>query len=401
MITVLFLAALPTDQESLHLGKELKIIRQSLNSSRTRDQYQVFYDTATTVDDLRKLLLEHTPTIVHFSGHGYGAEGLCFEADDGSSHVVDGAKLAKLFHLVNDSVECVVLNACYSLAQAKAIVEHIDFVVGMADGISDGPAIKFAQGFYDAIFRGQHYEKAFKFGCSAIDTAGLPDEHIPKFLESPRLGNLRLSYSEETQKIENFLLKYLNSDVASRAMMCRGGNAVLPKMEACGRPTKPQKYFSVKVTDSHTVKPGFFEIVTNVRLEDGSADWTCYSQLTEEGFLLDWEATWGYWPLAFKTFKALATNQTYRIRVIASFSDYFNCGFTKTSFVSFRLEHFEDGSVHGYVRKSPGLLVELATKLVNGQRHRIIVDVFPRDGETDCMEIVKYVSDCWILPDPL
>src|SRR5437879_1521787 len=125
MIGVLVLASSPQDQGPLHLGKEHKVIKHSLDSAVNRDQFQIVACMATTVDDLRRYLLEHNPTVVHFCGHGGGDKGLCFEDEAGNTHPVDGERLAKLFHLVNESVKCVVLNACFSEVQARSIVEHI------------------------------------------------------------------------------------------------------------------------------------------------------------------------------------------------------------------------------------------------------------------------------------
>ena len=50
---------------------------------------------------------------------------------DGES-LVSSAALADLFKVLKDNIRVVVLNACYSEEQAQAIVEEIDFVVGMA-----------------------------------------------------------------------------------------------------------------------------------------------------------------------------------------------------------------------------------------------------------------------------
>ncbi len=59
--------------------------------------------------------------------------------------------MAQLFELCSDHVHCVVLNACYSEPQARAIVRHIDYVIGMKQAIGDESAIKFSVGFYDAL----------------------------------------------------------------------------------------------------------------------------------------------------------------------------------------------------------------------------------------------------------
>jgi hypothetical protein len=75
MITVLVLASCPVDQGPLRLGKEHKLIKHSLDSATNREQFRIVPCMATTVDDLRRYLVEHTPTIVHFCGHGAGEKG--------------------------------------------------------------------------------------------------------------------------------------------------------------------------------------------------------------------------------------------------------------------------------------------------------------------------------------
>ena len=62
-----------------------------------------------------------------------------------------------------------VLNACYSDVQGDAISANIPFTIGMRGLVNDNVAIKFSQGFYDAIGAGKGYESAFKWGKVAIE----------------------------------------------------------------------------------------------------------------------------------------------------------------------------------------------------------------------------------------
>ncbi|MBE9033471.1 AAA-like domain-containing protein, partial [filamentous cyanobacterium LEGE 11480] len=80
------------------------------------------------------------------------------------------------------SIECVVLNACYSEVQAKAIVKHIPHVIGMNQAVGDQAAIEFATGFYDGLGYGRSYPAAYELGVSAIDLEGLPDTLTPVLL---------------------------------------------------------------------------------------------------------------------------------------------------------------------------------------------------------------------------
>jgi len=194
--TLLILAANPKGTERLRLDEEVKKIEQGLERSKRRDQFKLVVKWAVTDDDLRRAMLDNEPEIVHFSGHGSGESqggqgrdlvavqakesgGLAFEDDGGHVQLISGDALARLFELCADSVKCVVLNACYSEAQADAIAEHIDYVVGMKKAIGDEAAIKFAVGFYDALGAGRDVEKAFKFGCIAIDLKGIPEYLTP------------------------------------------------------------------------------------------------------------------------------------------------------------------------------------------------------------------------------
>ncbi len=176
---ILFLAANPKGTRPLRLDEEVKRIEQGLDRAKKRDQFKMVQKWAVTDDDLRRALLDNDPEIVHFSGHGSGADGLAFEDDTGQVQLISGNALARLFELCSETVKCVVLNSCYSEAQADAIVKHIDYVVGMKKAIGDEAAIKFAVGFYDALGAGRDVEKAFKFGCSAIDLRGIPEYLTP------------------------------------------------------------------------------------------------------------------------------------------------------------------------------------------------------------------------------
>jgi CHAT domain-containing protein len=177
--TILILSANPKGTASLRLDEEVKKIEQGLERAKQRDRFKIVSKLAVTDDDLRRAMLDYEPQIVHFSGHGSGADGLLFEDDQGQIQEISGDALARLFELCSDHVECVVLNACYSEVQANAISQHINNVVGMKKAIGDAAAIKFAVGFYDALGAGRSYEVAFKFGRNAIDLKGIPEHLTP------------------------------------------------------------------------------------------------------------------------------------------------------------------------------------------------------------------------------
>lgn len=178
---ILILAANPTNTARLRLDKEVSRIREGLRLSENRAQYDMQQEGAVRLVDLRRALLRHKPHIVHFCGHGE-EEGLMVEDDVGKCKLVGPEALAGLFKLFTEppnQIECVLLNACYSDNQAKAIACHIPYVIGMRQAIGDKAAVEFAVGFYDALGAGRSYEDAYQFGRNAIQLEKIPEHLTP------------------------------------------------------------------------------------------------------------------------------------------------------------------------------------------------------------------------------
>ena len=177
---IVVLAANPLDTSRLRLGKEVAEIQEELQRANLRDRFEFVSHWAVRPKDIQRVLLDVEPHIVHFSGHGGDGDGLIFENESGEHQFVSTKALSQLFKLFANQIECVVLNACYSEAQASAIHEHIDCVVGMGQAVGDSTAIGFAIGFYDALGAGRSYEDAFEMGLIAIDIDSLAGVEIPQ-----------------------------------------------------------------------------------------------------------------------------------------------------------------------------------------------------------------------------
>lgn len=176
---ILILAANPKGTSPLRLDEELRDISEGLQRSQNRNQFTLEHRLAVRPRDIQRAMLDVNPQIVHFSGHGAGEEGLVFEDETGKMKLVESLALAELFELFSDQVECVVLNGCHSLVQEDAIVQYINYVIGMSQAIGDKAAIEFAVGFYDALGAGRSIDFAYKLGCSSIRLSGIPGHLIP------------------------------------------------------------------------------------------------------------------------------------------------------------------------------------------------------------------------------
>jgi hypothetical protein len=175
---VLVLAANPQDTTPLRLDEEMREIDEALKLAKKRDEFEVMQKWAVRSRDMQRAILDFEPEIVHFSGHGE-VDGLALENESGQAKLVSTDALASLFSLCASHVNCVLLNACYSDSQAKAIAQHIPYVIGMNQAVGDRAALEFAIGFYDALGAGKSVDYAFKAGCTSIQMAGIPGHLIP------------------------------------------------------------------------------------------------------------------------------------------------------------------------------------------------------------------------------
>ncbi len=183
-IRILYLAANPTTVY-LHIDEEVRRIQAKLQLARMRDQFKFEVRLAVRPDDLTQALLDFEPHIVHFSGHGAQDGSLMLADEQGAALPVTPETLGALFQLVSNQVGCVLLNACYSESQARAIADHIPFVIGMSQEVTDQAALAFSVGFYQALGAGRTIEDAYQFGVVQIRFQGTPEHLIPVLVRSP------------------------------------------------------------------------------------------------------------------------------------------------------------------------------------------------------------------------
>jgi hypothetical protein len=209
MKSILLLAANPKGTKSLRLQEEEREIKERLRISGY-GTVPMNSAVAARPRDIHQSMLDFRPQIVHFSGHGSGKAGLCFEDETGREKLISTEALADLFKIFSSQVECVVLNACYSEIQAKAISHNINYVIGMSDSIGDCAAIEFSVGFYIAIGAGESVELAYKLGCNAIQLEGISEHLTPIiFRKGTRLFH-EPTNSENSQLPENSKINALN-----------------------------------------------------------------------------------------------------------------------------------------------------------------------------------------------
>ena len=176
IIKILFLSANPKKTKRLRLDEEAREIENRIALAQKRDQFLLIKRGAVRTDDLQLYLNQDKPVIVHFSGHGSEERRIILEDNFGNPEEVSIVALQSVFETLKDNIRCVVLNACFSLEQAKAINKNIDFVIGLSDSISDEAAITFSYAFYLALASGRSIQNAFEQGKNQIMLKNLTDE---------------------------------------------------------------------------------------------------------------------------------------------------------------------------------------------------------------------------------
>ncbi|MCU0568665.1 MAG: CHAT domain-containing protein [Oculatellaceae cyanobacterium Prado106] len=169
MKRILALSANPQNTDPLRLSEEVREIDEGLKRSPHRDQFELVSKGSVRLQDFYRHMLEVQPYIVHFSGHGAGEHGIVLENDSGKMQLLPTEQLAAMFKLfASNGLECMVLNACYSQSQAKAINQFVPYVIGMSEAIGDRAAITFAVAFYDTLGAGKTIELAFELAKAQL-----------------------------------------------------------------------------------------------------------------------------------------------------------------------------------------------------------------------------------------
>jgi hypothetical protein len=177
---ILILQANPDRDSVLQLSREVREIKRSLPNTIAWE-LEIIQEGTVQANDLQEILLHHRPDIVHFSGHGSSETGnLVFEREDGTPEEISMPTLSGVFSRLRENISCVVLNACYSLKQAKEIAKSIPYVIGMSGEILDHHAIAFSSSFYQALAYGKSIDQAFHLGREHVALVCRGEAHAPE-----------------------------------------------------------------------------------------------------------------------------------------------------------------------------------------------------------------------------
>ncbi|MHA6759366.1 CHAT domain-containing protein [Streptacidiphilus sp. PAMC 29251] len=174
---ILMLQAGSPRQDGPDTGTEYRAIREAVAPAPYAAGLAFHCAQAVRAEDLLPLLLEHSPAVVHFSGHGSAEYGLRFRTADGGDAPVVLAGLVKLLREFAPPLRLVVLSACASASLGRGLAEAVGCCVLSAAGqLPDAQAALFGEGFYRALGYGHSVAKAFTLAAANTELFGYPGE---------------------------------------------------------------------------------------------------------------------------------------------------------------------------------------------------------------------------------
>jgi hypothetical protein len=180
-IRILYLAANPlhTNRTRWELG--FREIEDACRRSRNAARFELVSRFAVRDRDIGQSLIDVSPQVVQFSGHG-STDGLQLESGTGRTQLVAAEGLVQLFGVVAESVNCVIFGVCYSKELARDLSRHTGHAIGMAGEIDSRSMINFSIGFYQAFAAGRPVAKAFETGRAhiALQQYNRHDQHVPR-----------------------------------------------------------------------------------------------------------------------------------------------------------------------------------------------------------------------------
>ncbi len=176
-LRVLVVAASPVDQAPLRWEKEVELLTTALAPLKEKEAVEIAVCAHATRESLRHALLEHSPDVVHFVGHGVydglRREGyLVLEDEHQRSDQLRAAEVALVLRRYD--VNLAVLNACQTAKGAWASVasqlvqSQIPAVVAMQWPIEDAAAVCFSRSFYLALSLGKTIDRCVGEGRVGI-----------------------------------------------------------------------------------------------------------------------------------------------------------------------------------------------------------------------------------------
>lgn len=129
-------------------------------------EIQFFAESSQRWEDLSPVIRRRNPHILHLLCHGQ-PECLYFTDKEAGQKEVTCENLASLLKLAarDRNLQGVILSACFSDKIALAIVEHLEFAIGMKLAVTDHTSKSFSASLYQHLIGGDDLQHSFNTAC--------------------------------------------------------------------------------------------------------------------------------------------------------------------------------------------------------------------------------------------
>ena len=208
---ILFLSANPWTTSRILVDEEAREVFEKLQEGPYRERFELYKHSAIRPTDLQRLLMMYEPHIVHFSVHGSKRKRIILGGAPGRGKQINCQGLVELLGLYRNHLRLVVLNACYTKEQARALSEVIDYSIGAGRGIGDKGGVVFAGAFYRALGFGRNITEAFKSAKAELALTNVPRTRgIELFVRS---GISQMERNGRLQAVDSVkILNYVRRD---------------------------------------------------------------------------------------------------------------------------------------------------------------------------------------------
>jgi hypothetical protein len=152
LIKILFIKANPKGTANLHLDNEENEIRDLLERSDNKANFQFMARGAVSTSDLHNYLESYKPSILHISSHGSEEEGIFFQDEENYKQEVSIQNLSIYLKTFTNHLKFVFLNSCHSLSDINQINQDGPSILGMKKEIPNDMAMEFSNAFYSSFF---------------------------------------------------------------------------------------------------------------------------------------------------------------------------------------------------------------------------------------------------------
>jgi len=159
-------------------GEEQRQVTQVIKEARYRDGLALHTAQAVRGDDILGHLLDHEPTVLHFSGHASDTGLYALAADGGDAPLITEG-LADLLAAAGSKIRLVVINACGTDLIAQELAKVTGCAIGYPGRVPDQVAITFATQFYRCVGAGMPVGPAYRASAAVIRMYGAAEHEIP------------------------------------------------------------------------------------------------------------------------------------------------------------------------------------------------------------------------------